>query len=151
MAILRSPKNLKGKIIEEWQYPAPLPSHLKVAPLQSTCTLARVCRKQCWAKVQIAQLSSLALCWQRRTSGSGRLLALYIHAISLSPRELFLVALTLLELHGTRALCWLGPLLYLLICLNFLALARKSRSYYAASTSLLTSLSTSPGDLSPTL
>lgn len=29
MAILRSPRNLKGKIIEEWQYAVPLPSHLK--------------------------------------------------------------------------------------------------------------------------
>lgn len=80
----------------------------------------------------MSQPNSLALCWWRN-SGSGRLPVLYVHAISLSPRELFLVNLASLQLCGISALYWLGPLFCLLIHFNFLALARKHHCYYTAS------------------
>lgn len=82
----------------------------------------------------MSQFNSLAQCWQRRTSGSGRLPVLYTYAISsASGSSSWRLSLSCNFVAPVCALCCLGPLLCLLIPLNFLAQARKDHRYYTAS------------------
>lgn len=122
-AILSSPKNLKAKITGMAIFcSSSLPSQRMEMPLKGSCTLAGVCRKHSVGQ-KCKYLPSLALWWQRRTSG--RLIVLCTYGIPWSPRK---TSLIILWWNCVAPGC-LGPLLSLLIHLNFLILARKNHSY----------------------
>lgn len=144
--ILSCTKKLKGKITGMAIFcSCSLPSQRMEMPLKNTCTLAGVCRKHSVGQ-KCKYLPSLALWWQRRTFG--RLLVLGAHGIPWSPGR---PSLMILWCSCVAPEC-LGPLLWLLIHLNFQTLARKNHSYIVNKvTAFNSSLPTFLGPFSPTL